>query len=58
MEGLKLVAPGFENFILPATMAILIGLFVIQRRGTHSIGKLFGPIMVIWFAGIGVLGGG
>jgi KUP system potassium uptake protein len=56
MEGLKLVAPGFENFILPATMAILVGLFVIQRRGTHSIGKLFGPIMVVWFAVIGVLG--
>jgi KUP system potassium uptake protein len=56
MEGLKLVAPGFEHFILPATMAILVGLFVIQRHGTHSIGKLFGPIMVIWFVVIGVLG--
>src|SRR5476649_1504401 len=56
MEGLKLVAPGFESFILPATMAILVGLFVIQRHGTHSIGKLFGPIMVVWFIVIGVLG--
>ncbi len=56
MEGLKLVAPGFESFILPATMAILVGLFVIQRHGTHSIGKLFGPIMVVWFVVIGVLG--
>jgi KUP system potassium uptake protein len=56
MEGLKLAAPGFENFIVPATVAVLIGLFSIQRYGTGSIGKLFGPIMVIWFAVIGVLG--
>jgi KUP system potassium uptake protein len=56
MEGLKLVAPSFQTFIVPATMAILIGLFVIQRRGTESIGRLFGPVMVIWFVVIGVLG--
>ena len=56
MEGLKLVAPAFEHFILPATLAVLIGLFVIQRYGTGSIGKLFGPIMVIWFAVLAVLG--
>ena len=56
MEGLKLVAPAFEKFIVPATMAILIGLFVIQRHGSESIGRLFGPIMVIWFAVIAVLG--
>jgi KUP system potassium uptake protein len=56
MEGLKLVAPGFEILILPATIAILVALFVIQRRGTESIGKLFGPIMVVWFVVIGVLG--
>jgi KUP system potassium uptake protein len=56
MEGLKLVAPGFENFILPATIVILVGLFVIQRHGTHSIGKLFGPVMVVWFVVLGGLG--
>jgi KUP system potassium uptake protein len=56
MEGLKLVAPGFEHFIVPATIAVLIGLFVIQRYGTGSIGKLFGPIMVVWFVVIGSLG--
>jgi KUP system potassium uptake protein len=56
MEGLKLVTPGFEPFIVPATIAVLIGLFVIQRRGTGSIGRLFGPIMVVWFLVIGVLG--
>src|ERR1700737_394005 len=56
MEGLKLVAPGFEHFVVPATIAVLIGLFVIQRYGTGSIGKLLGPIMVIWFVVIGGLG--
>jgi KUP system potassium uptake protein len=55
MEGLKLVAPGFEQFIVPATIAVLVGLFVIQQYGTGSIGKLFGPIMV-WFVVIGALG--
>ncbi|MFZ3360900.1 MAG: KUP/HAK/KT family potassium transporter [Xanthobacteraceae bacterium] len=56
MEGLKLVAPSLAPVIVPATMAILIGLFLIQRRGTESIGRLFGPIMVVWFVIIGVLG--
>jgi KUP system potassium uptake protein len=56
MEGLKLVAPHFDKFIVPVTLAILIGLFLIQRRGTESIGRLFGPVMVIWFVTIGVLG--
>lgn len=56
MEGLKLVAPGFEHFIVAATLVILIGLFVIQRYGTERIGKLFGPVMVVWFTVIAVLG--
>jgi KUP system potassium uptake protein len=56
MEGLKLVAPGFEHFIVAATLVILIGLFVIQRYGTERIGKLFGPVMVVWFFVIGILG--
>ena len=56
MEGLKLVTPAFENFVLPVTLAILIGLFMIQRRGTASIGRLFGPVMVIWFVVLGSLG--
>jgi KUP system potassium uptake protein len=56
MEGLKLVAPDFEEFILPVTLAILVGLFAIQHRGTSRIGALFGPVMVAWFVVIGVLG--
>jgi KUP system potassium uptake protein len=56
MEGLRLAAPSFAGFIVPVTLAILIGLFAIQRRGTASIGKLFGPIMVVWFLTIALLG--
>src|SRR6195256_1846216 len=56
MEGLRLVTPAFDKFILPFTLAILIGFFMIQRRGTASIGRLFGPVMVVWFVVIGLLG--
>lgn len=54
MEGLKLSAPAFADFIVPISLAILIALFAIQRRGTASIGRLFGPVMLIWFATIAV----
>ncbi|MGB8840778.1 MAG: KUP/HAK/KT family potassium transporter [Aliidongia sp.] len=56
MEGLEVVAPRFEPWVLPVTIAILVGLFLIQRRGTAEIGKLFGPIMLVWFIVIGAFG--
>ena len=56
MEGLKLASPAFAGLIVPVTLAILVALFAIQRRGTASIGRLFGPIMVIWFVTIAILG--
>src|SRR5262249_57878944 len=56
MEGLKLVTPALDNFVLPLTLAILIGLCMMQGRGTASIGRLFGPIMFTWFVVIGLLG--
>jgi KUP system potassium uptake protein len=56
MEGIKLAAPSFQFFILPATLGILVGLFAIQRQGTERIGRLFGPVMVVWFLVIGLLG--
>jgi len=56
VEGLELVTPAFKPFILPITLAILIGLFIFQRRGTASVGALFGPIMLLWFAVLAVLG--
>lgn len=56
VEGLKAVAPGLSTWIVPITIAILVALFLVQRRGTERIGFVFGPVMVIWFLTIGVLG--
>lgn len=56
VEGLKIVAPSLERYIIPLTMGILIGLFLFQRKGTASVGALFGPIMCLWFFVLGVLG--
>jgi KUP system potassium uptake protein len=55
-EGLKYVHPGFEAWILPIAVAILVGLFAIQSRGTEKVGRLFGPIMLIYFTTIAILG--
>jgi len=57
VEGLELITPAFVPYILPITLGILIGLFVFQRRGTASVGALFGPIMLLWFAVLAILGG-
>jgi KUP system potassium uptake protein len=56
VEGLNVVAPAFHPFVLPLTIIILIALFMIQRTGTARIGGLFGPIMVVWFAVLALLG--
>ena len=56
VEGISVAAPAFGHFIIPITIGVLIGLFFIQRRGTGSVGKLFGPITLLWFAALGVLG--
>jgi KUP system potassium uptake protein len=56
MEGLKMVAPSFNPYVLPGAVAVLIGLFAIQPQGTAKIGKAFGPIMALWFVVIGALG--
>ncbi len=58
IEGLKLYAPQMEHFVVPLTVVILAGLFVIQRNGTSWIGGLFGPVMLVWFIIAGVLGVG
>lgn len=57
MEGLHVVAPNLHNLILPLTVAVLVLLFGLQRFGTAIIGKLFGPIMLLWFLAIGTAGG-
>jgi KUP system potassium uptake protein len=56
VEGLKVAAPGLERAIVPITVAILVGLFSIQHRGTGRMGTMFGPITLVWFISIGVLG--
>ncbi len=56
LEGLDMVAPHLERFVLPGTALVLIALFAVQRRGTASIGRLLGPIMLVWFATIALLG--
>lgn len=56
VEGLDIATPLFANWVVPATIAILTVLFVIQRRGTASVGALFGPVMAAWFLSIGAIG--
>ena len=56
VEGLEVVSPALHKFIVPLSLAILLGLFLVQKRGTASIGRFFGPIMLVWFAVIALLG--
>ena len=56
VEGLTVVNEGFARWVLPLSIGILVGLFAIQSRGTAVIGKLFGPVMVIYFIVLAVLG--
>ena len=56
VEGLKLAAPAFEHFVQPATIVILVALFAVQSRGTASVAAAFGPIMIVWFASLALLG--
>lgn len=56
IEGLKVATPFFEPYVVPITMIILMGLFWAQKGGTEKIGKIFGPVMMVWFSYLGVLG--
>ena len=56
MEGLTVAAPGFDHWIVPVTVVILIVLFAVQRGGTGRIGVFFGPVVLVWFVTIAVLG--
>jgi KUP system potassium uptake protein len=55
-RGLKLDAPQLAPVVVPISIAILVGLFLVQRKGTTFIGNIFGPVMLLWFLIIGVLG--
>jgi KUP system potassium uptake protein len=56
VEGVKVVEPGLGELVVPITAVIIIWLFLVQRRGTAAVGRLFGPIMIVWFATIGAAG--
>src|SRR5262249_10267313 len=56
IEGLKLDAPRLAPMVVPVSLAILVGLFLVQRKGTAFIANIFGPVMLLWFIAIGLLG--
>ncbi len=56
VEGLKVAAPALERWIVPVAALILVGLFLVQKHGTHLVGKWFGPVMTLWLLSIGALG--
>ena len=56
VEGLEIITPDLKPYVVPITLVILSGLFFIQKHGTGAVGMLFGPVMVCWFAILGVLG--
>ncbi|MEP7180776.1 MAG: potassium transporter Kup [Betaproteobacteria bacterium] len=56
VEGLEVMAPALHAYVVPVSVAIVIGLFWIQKRGTASVGVMFGPVMCVWFAVLAVLG--
>ena len=56
VEGLEVISPTFKKFVIPLTLVILLALFMVQKHGTASMGRFFGPIMVVWFAVIAGLG--
>jgi KUP system potassium uptake protein len=56
VEGLNVATPALKSFVVPLTVGILLGLFIMQKHGTEGIGRVFGPVMVVWFGTLSVLG--
>jgi KUP system potassium uptake protein len=56
IEGIQVATPAFKSFVIPLTLVVLTGLYMVQKRGTGGIGKWFGPIMLIWFATLAGMG--
>jgi len=56
VEGLEVATPAFKPFVIPITIVVLFGLFYIQRHGTALVGNFFGPVMVLWFSTLALLG--
>ncbi|MGC0153679.1 low affinity potassium transporter Kup [Chromobacterium vaccinii] len=55
-EGMEVLSSGMEAYVLPMAVGVLVGLFLLQRHGTARVGLMFGPVMMIWFAILGILG--
>ncbi|MEO7051451.1 MAG: potassium transporter Kup [Rhodanobacter sp.] len=56
VEGLEVAAPGLAHWVVPITVVVLLGLFWLQRHGTAKVGAVFGPVMVLWFLALAVIG--
>ncbi|MEU6188544.1 potassium transporter Kup [Nocardia sp. NPDC047038] len=56
VEGIEVVQPSLADFVVPITAVIIVTLFLVQRRGTSAVGRVFGPVMIAWFAVIGACG--
>ncbi len=56
VEGLEVAAPSLKEYVLPISAIVIIALFAVQYRGTHSVGRIFGPVMTLWFIVLAVLG--
>ena len=56
VEGLEILNPDFARAVIPVTLGVIVALFAIQRRGTERVGRMFGPIMILWFVALAVLG--
>ena len=56
IEGLEVATPGLEKYVVPLTIVVLVGLYSVQRHGTAGIGRWFGPIMVVWFVVLAIMG--
>jgi KUP system potassium uptake protein len=56
IEGLEIVSPQFASYVLPASVAVIVVLFVVQKHGTHVVGRVFGPVILLWFAVLAVTG--
>ncbi|BBL77080.1 potassium transporter Kup [Methylomagnum ishizawai] len=56
VEGLEVATPLFQPYVIPTTLAVLVGLFAVQRHGTAGVGRYFGPVMLVWFLALGGMG--
>jgi KUP system potassium uptake protein len=56
VEGLEVSAPTLQEFVMPISVGVIVALFAMQYRGTHSVGRVFGPVMALWFVALAILG--